>query len=127
MMPSGEDSAIQAEKASSSWRTARGLLSHPRKRRRLIALEPLENRSLLTGQAFAIIDGSPSAAGSSAGVAANWFEAIDEPWKSNQNNSDTTNPQGIDGAEGHYGLWTYNSSGTDGQFVTKVEPASGPG
>ena len=55
-------------------------------------------------------------------VETNWFEAIDEPWKSNQNNSNTLDPQGIDGAEGHYGLWTYNSSGPDGQFTEKFTP-----
>jgi exo-beta-1,3-glucanase (GH17 family) len=55
-------------------------------------------------------------------VETHWFEAIDEPWKSDQNNSNTTNPQGINGAEGHYGLWTYNSSGPDGQFIEKFSP-----
>ncbi len=57
-------------------------------------------------------------------VETNWFEAIDEPWKANQNNSNTIDPQGIDGAEGHYGLWTYNSNGTDGQFTEKFTPGS---
>ena len=38
------------------------------------------------------------------------FEAIDEPWKSNQNGSD--NPwQGPDGAERYYGLWYLNAQG----------------
>ncbi len=38
------------------------------------------------------------------------FEAIDEPWKSNQNGSN--NPwQGPNGAEGHYGLWFLNDQG----------------
>ncbi|HEV3311278.1 MAG TPA: glycosyl hydrolase family 17 protein [Chloroflexota bacterium] len=55
-------------------------------------------------------------------VETNWFEAIDEPWKSNQNNSNPLDPQGIDGAEGHYGLWTYNSNGPDGQFTEKFTP-----
>ena len=55
-------------------------------------------------------------------VETNWFEAIDEPWKSNQNISDKLDPNGIDGAEGHFGLWTYNSNGTDGQFVQKFTP-----
>ena len=55
-------------------------------------------------------------------VETNWFEAIDEPWKSDQNNAQTTNPQGVNGAEGHYGLWTYNSSGLNGQFIEKFPP-----
>ncbi len=55
-------------------------------------------------------------------VETNWFEAIDEPWKSNQNNSNTLDPQGIDGAEGHYGLWTYNSNALNGQFTEKFSP-----
>jgi hypothetical protein len=57
-------------------------------------------------------------------VETNWFEAIDEPWKSNQNNSNPTDPQGIDGAEGYYGLWTYSSSGSDGQFTEKFTPGT---
>ncbi len=56
-------------------------------------------------------------------VETNWFEAIDEPWKSNQNNLNATDPQGYQGAEGHYGLWTYNSNGTGGQFTEKFTPA----
>jgi exo-beta-1,3-glucanase (GH17 family) len=41
------------------------------------------------------------------------FEAIDEPWKSNQNAQvPPTNPwQGPNGAEGHYGLWYLNNQG----------------
>lgn len=41
------------------------------------------------------------------------FEAIDEPWKSNQNAQvPPTNPwQGPHGAEGHYGLWYLNQQG----------------
>ncbi len=38
------------------------------------------------------------------------FEAIDEPWKSNQNAQDPPS-QGQNGAEGHYGLWYLNDSG----------------
>ena len=55
-------------------------------------------------------------------VETNWFEAIDEPWKSNQNNLDPSNPQGYQGAEGHYGLWTYSSNGPDGAFTEKFTP-----
>jgi len=55
-------------------------------------------------------------------VETNWFEAIDEPWKANQNNPNTLDPQGINGAEGHYGLWTYNSNGPNGQFTEKFTP-----
>jgi exo-beta-1,3-glucanase (GH17 family) len=39
------------------------------------------------------------------------FEAIDEPWKSNQNSQDPP-WQGQNGAEGHYGLWYLNDSGS---------------
>ena len=39
------------------------------------------------------------------------FEAIDEPWKSNQNSSDKLSPGGPNGAEGHYGLWSLNAQG----------------
>jgi|GEM_PF-2983671 len=47
---------------------------------------------------------------SQQGVITYLFEAIDEPWKSNQNK---LNPpwQGPNGAEGHYGLWYLNDSG----------------
>jgi exo-beta-1,3-glucanase (GH17 family) len=38
------------------------------------------------------------------------FEAIDEPWKSDQNKQDPP-WQGANGAEGHYGLWFLNDSG----------------
>jgi exo-beta-1,3-glucanase (GH17 family) len=55
-------------------------------------------------------------------VETNWFEAIDEPWKANQNDPNTLEPQGIDGAAGHYGLWTYNSNGPNGQFTAKFTP-----
>ena len=37
-------------------------------------------------------------------VETDWFEAIDEPWKSNQNSGGNTGPNGPNGAEGHYGL-----------------------
>jgi exo-beta-1,3-glucanase (GH17 family) len=55
-------------------------------------------------------------------VETDWFEAIDEPWKSNQNDTSNIGFNGPNGAEGHYGLWTYNSSGTDGQFIQKFKP-----
>ncbi len=38
------------------------------------------------------------------------FEAIDEPWKSNPNKQDPP-WQGVNGAEGHYGLWYLDNSG----------------
>lgn len=49
------------------------------------------------------------------------FEAIDEPWKSNQKQAPNTgNPwQGPNGAEGHFGLWTYNSPNDTGKFIPK--------
>lgn len=69
-----------------------------------------------------------------------WFEAIDEPWKSNQKQppgdactvpngpsgqmiTNFQNPwQGPMGGEGYYGVWTYNSSGDNGQFVQNWAP-----
>jgi exo-beta-1,3-glucanase (GH17 family) len=41
------------------------------------------------------------------GIIAYYFEAIDEPWKSNRNASvpPTAPWQGPNGAEGHYGIW----------------------
>jgi exo-beta-1,3-glucanase (GH17 family) len=56
-------------------------------------------------------------------VETDWFEAIDEPWKSNQNDTSNMGFNGPNGAEGHYGLWTYNSNGPDGQFIEKFTPA----
>jgi glucan 1,3-beta-glucosidase len=53
-----------------------------------------------------------------------FFEAIDEPWKSNQN-QDPNAPnfwQGPNGAEGHYGIWTYSGTGDSGQFTAKFTP-----
>jgi exo-beta-1,3-glucanase (GH17 family) len=47
-----------------------------------------------------------------------YFEAIDEPWKSNPN-INNNQPDGANGAEAHYGLYTYNSSGNSGKFVAK--------
>jgi exo-beta-1,3-glucanase (GH17 family) len=49
------------------------------------------------------------------------FEAIDEPWKSNQNQPlNAPEPwKGPNGAEGHYGVWTYNASNDSGKFVAK--------
>ena len=50
---------------------------------------------------------------SNEGVITYLFEAIDEPWKSNQNAQvPPDNPwQGPNGAEGHYGLWYLNDQG----------------
>ena len=50
-----------------------------------------------------------------------FFEAIDEPWKSNKNASvPPTNPwQGPNGAEGHYGLWYLND---EGSYTKKKAP-----
>ena len=47
------------------------------------------------------------------------FEAIDEPWKSNQNNTNPSDPQGFMGAEGHYGVWSYTTNNDSGSFVAK--------
>lgn len=48
------------------------------------------------------------------------FEAIDEPWKSNQNpGPDTPVWQGPNGAEGHFGIWTYTTADDNGNFVAK--------
>lgn len=48
------------------------------------------------------------------------FEAIDEPWKSNQNpGPDTPVWQGPNGAEGHFGIWTYTTADNNGSFVAK--------
>ncbi len=40
-----------------------------------------------------------------------YFEAIDEPWKSNRNASvpPAAPWQGPNGAEGHYGIWTLDA------------------
>jgi exo-beta-1,3-glucanase (GH17 family) len=48
-----------------------------------------------------------------------YFEAIDEPWKSNQNNTNPSAPKGFMGAEGHYGVWSYTTSNDSGSFVAK--------
>jgi exo-beta-1,3-glucanase (GH17 family) len=48
-----------------------------------------------------------------------YFEAIDEPWKSNQNNTNPSDPQGFMGAEGHYGVWSYTTNNDNGSFVAK--------
>ena len=48
-----------------------------------------------------------------------YFEGIDEPWKSNLNQQGGNPWTGPDGAEGHYGLWMYNTSTPDGRFVSK--------
>jgi len=53
---------------------------------------------------------------SQQGVITYLFEAIDEPWKSNQNTQDPP-WQGQNGAEGHYGLWYLNDQG---QYTQKV-------
>ncbi|MBN3910579.1 MAG: hypothetical protein HWQ35_29785 [Nostoc sp. NMS1] len=47
---------------------------------------------------------------SQQGVITYLFEAIDEPWKSDQNKQDPP-WQGQNGAEGHYGLWYLDDSG----------------
>jgi exo-beta-1,3-glucanase (GH17 family) len=47
------------------------------------------------------------------------FEAIDEPWKSNQNQTSGDPWQGPNGAEGHYGIWTYSTSNDTGKFTPK--------
>jgi exo-beta-1,3-glucanase (GH17 family) len=55
-----------------------------------------------------------------------YFEAIDEPWKSNKNiGPDTPGHPDVppwlrsNGAEGHFGLYTYNSNTDTGQIVAK--------
>jgi exo-beta-1,3-glucanase (GH17 family) len=55
-----------------------------------------------------------------------FLEAIDEPWKSNKNvGPDTPNRPDVapwqrsNGAEGHFGLYTYNSNTDTGQIVAK--------
>jgi exo-beta-1,3-glucanase (GH17 family) len=55
-----------------------------------------------------------------------YFEAIDEPWKSNKNvgpdtpgHPDVKPWQRSNGAEGHFGLYTYNSNTDTGQIVAK--------
>lgn len=48
-----------------------------------------------------------------------YFEGIDEPWKSNLNQKGGNPWTGPNGAEAHYGLWTYNTSDANGQFVAK--------
>jgi exo-beta-1,3-glucanase (GH17 family) len=50
---------------------------------------------------------------SQQGVITYLFEAIDEPWKSDQNApaNSATPWQGPNGAEGHYGLWYLNDQG----------------
>ena len=53
-----------------------------------------------------------------------YFEAIDEPWKSNQNNTNPSDPQGFMGAEGHYGVWYYTTNDDSGSFVAKWTPGS---
>jgi hypothetical protein len=45
------------------------------------------------------------------------FEAIDEPWKSNQNAQDPP-WQGSNGAEGHYGFWYFDDHG---QYMQKKD------
>lgn len=53
-------------------------------------------------------------------VETSFFEAIDEPWKSNQNpGPDTPVWQGPNGAEGHFGIWTYTTADNNGSFVAK--------
>ncbi len=51
------------------------------------------------------------------------FEAIDEPWKSNQNPAPPPYAppvwQGPNGAEGHFGIWTYSTSDDNGTFTAK--------
>ncbi|MGH7231533.1 MAG: glycosyl hydrolase family 17 protein, partial [Nitrospiraceae bacterium] len=51
-----------------------------------------------------------------------YFEAIDEPWKSNRNASvpPTAPWQGPNGAEGHYGIWSLDA----GQNYAPKFPAS---
>ena len=48
-----------------------------------------------------------------------WFEGIDEPWKSDQNQVGGNVWTGPDGAEGHYGLYTYSGTGDTGTFSSK--------
>jgi exo-beta-1,3-glucanase (GH17 family) len=48
-----------------------------------------------------------------------YFEAIDEPWKSNLNQTGGDPWTGPNGAEGHYGVWSYNASTASGQLVAK--------
>lgn len=52
------------------------------------------------------------------------FEAIDEPWKSNQKQPlNAPEPwKGPNGAEGHYGIWTYSAPDNSGKFSTKFPP-----
>jgi hypothetical protein len=52
-----------------------------------------------------------------------YFEAFDEPWKSNKNVA-PNDPIGdpwtrSNGAEGHFGLYTYNSNTDTGKIVPK--------
>ncbi len=53
-------------------------------------------------------------------VEISFFSAIDEPWKSNQHpGPDTPVWQGPNGAEGHFGIWTYTTADDNGSFVAK--------
>lgn len=48
-----------------------------------------------------------------------YFEAIDEPWKSNQNQKGGNPWTGPNGSEGHYGIWYYSASNSSGKFIAK--------
>jgi exo-beta-1,3-glucanase (GH17 family) len=47
------------------------------------------------------------------------FAGIDEPWKSNLNQVGGNPWTGPNGAEGHYGLWYYNTNDESGKFIAK--------
>ena len=53
------------------------------------------------------------------GVLVHMFEAIDEPWKSNQASTDWNSFSGPNGAEGHYGWWYRSDTANGPVYVEK--------
>lgn len=56
-------------------------------------------------------------------VKVQFFEAFDEPWKSDINNKDPNSSSGINGAEGHYGWWKLPSNNKPHVYVEKATGA----
>jgi exo-beta-1,3-glucanase (GH17 family) len=86
-----------------------------------ISFNDLSGNSSTVGNEQTYFDASTQWANTNK-VTSYYFEAIYEPWKSDQNVSpgSTSNPwQSSAGAEGHFGLYTYNAHTDTGQIVSK--------
>ena len=51
-----------------------------------------------------------------------YFEAVDEPWKDDQNATGNASPGGPNGAEAHFGLWSFNGTSLAPKLVIPILP-----